>query len=245
MSYNTDLQNNNVNLQSILDKVNALPEADNGDDYVLPVATETALGGVKASAKTDDMTMPVGVDKDGLLFAKAGVPGEFRLIADVTTPEDLTLFEITVDNKGEPFCLSECMVLVDLHPALSEGSSAGLRCKLRAGNVGEKDGPYANGQVEMYPPSTEGEHGWRKAIFVVAADGFVFVDNNAQSYNTSSLPNAMGYRNGLDNMHLMPLNKLGPSGYDYVESGITRIALGSYGATIGANSRMIVYGVRK
>ena len=68
MSYNTDLQNNNVNLQSILDKVNALPEADNGDDYVFPVATETTLGGVKAPAKTEDMTQPVGVDSEGFLF---------------------------------------------------------------------------------------------------------------------------------------------------------------------------------
>lgn len=219
-----------------------IPEAK---EYTLPAASESALGGVKAPAKTEDMTQPVGIGEDGFLFAKAGGSGEFTLIADVTTPEDLTLFEITVDNEGEPFCLSECMVLVDLHPALSEGSSAGLRCRLRVDGVGENVSPYPYGQVEMWPPQNEGEHSWKKAIFVVASDGFVFVDNNSQSYNASSLPNAMGYGNGLANMHWMPVNASGPDKRDYIESGIARIALGSYGVTIGANSRMIVYGVRK
>lgn len=39
-----------------------------GSDYTLPVATETKLGGVKAIAKTDDMTQRVGVDENGMLW---------------------------------------------------------------------------------------------------------------------------------------------------------------------------------
>lgn len=41
-----------------------------GGDYKLPIATESTLGGVKPLNKTDDMTLEVGVDKDGRLFAK-------------------------------------------------------------------------------------------------------------------------------------------------------------------------------
>lgn len=43
-----------------------VPEAKG---YTLPVASETALGGVKASAKTEDMTQPVGIGEDGYLWS--------------------------------------------------------------------------------------------------------------------------------------------------------------------------------
>lgn len=41
-----------------------------GGNYTLPVANENQLGGVKPLNKTEDMMLPVGVDKDGRLFAK-------------------------------------------------------------------------------------------------------------------------------------------------------------------------------
>ena len=36
--------------------------------YTLPQATSTALGGVKASEKTNEMTQQVGVDEEGILW---------------------------------------------------------------------------------------------------------------------------------------------------------------------------------
>ena len=40
--------------------------------YTLPVANETMLGGVKAAAKTDEMSQEVGVDADGKLWVLPG-----------------------------------------------------------------------------------------------------------------------------------------------------------------------------
>ena len=36
----------------------------------IPVATATSIGGVKAVAKTDEMTQEIGIDEDGKLWAK-------------------------------------------------------------------------------------------------------------------------------------------------------------------------------
>lgn len=40
--------------------------------YVLPVATETTLGGVKPLSKTTEMTQDVGIDENGRLYTAAG-----------------------------------------------------------------------------------------------------------------------------------------------------------------------------
>lgn len=42
------------------------------EDYTLPVANSTTLGGVKPAAKTDDMTQSVGIDANGALFTAPG-----------------------------------------------------------------------------------------------------------------------------------------------------------------------------
>lgn len=58
-----------------------IPESDlaqgvqdklNEPGYTLPVASPSALGGVKPVAKTDDMTQQVGVDANGALFTAQG-----------------------------------------------------------------------------------------------------------------------------------------------------------------------------
>lgn len=46
-------------------------EGGGGGSYVLPIATEDELGGVKPITKADDMTTPVGVDAEGRLWVKA------------------------------------------------------------------------------------------------------------------------------------------------------------------------------
>lgn len=46
-----------------------------GEPYILPQANATALGGIKANAKTDEDTQAVNIDPaTGLLYTKAGVP---------------------------------------------------------------------------------------------------------------------------------------------------------------------------
>lgn len=61
MSYNTELQANNADLQKILDKVNALPEADSSGGVVLPDLVNPASPQDMAAGKTlyDDDGNPV------------------------------------------------------------------------------------------------------------------------------------------------------------------------------------------
>lgn len=55
-------------LMSAADKIKLNGIAQNANNYILPVATADALGGVKPIAKTDNMTKDVGVDADGKLY---------------------------------------------------------------------------------------------------------------------------------------------------------------------------------
>ena len=56
--------------------------AAEGDTYTLPIATETALGGVKPVTKTDAMTQEIGVDEAGALWAAIAYP-----VTDTTDAE--------------------------------------------------------------------------------------------------------------------------------------------------------------
>lgn len=49
-----------------------VPGEVQGSSYTLPVASPEQLGGVKPTAKTDEMTQQVGVDEDGALYTKPG-----------------------------------------------------------------------------------------------------------------------------------------------------------------------------
>ena len=51
-----------------LDSTGHIRNQDPPEPYVLPVASASALGGVKPVAKTSDMTQDVGVSEDGELF---------------------------------------------------------------------------------------------------------------------------------------------------------------------------------
>lgn len=63
-----------------------------GNDYTLPVATETALGGVKPAAKTDEMTQEIGVDAEGKLWGptSGGGEAEWILLKSETLAEDVS-----------------------------------------------------------------------------------------------------------------------------------------------------------
>lgn len=62
---------------------------DKPDEYSLPVASESTLGGVKAVNKTAEMTQAVGIDADGNLYAEAG--GEkFIDLANEAAYDELT-----------------------------------------------------------------------------------------------------------------------------------------------------------
>ena len=59
-----------------IEMTNKLPpieaEFKSGVAYRLPIASPETLGGVRPAAKTDEMTQLVGVDSDGVLWARPG-----------------------------------------------------------------------------------------------------------------------------------------------------------------------------
>ena len=62
-------------------------EEGGGGNYNLPVANEITLGGVKPLNKTEDMTLDVGVDKNGRLFAKGkDITVDYELDKESTNP---------------------------------------------------------------------------------------------------------------------------------------------------------------
>lgn len=71
--------------------------ASGGNSYTLPVANSTTLGGVKAQAKTEAMTQPVGIDANGNLYTLPG-GGEDGATFTPAISEDATLS--WSNNKG-------------------------------------------------------------------------------------------------------------------------------------------------
>ena len=80
-----------------------------GGNYELPAATADALGGIKAEPATEADTQPVRIGADGMLYTApgGGVPGNgetvaapLPLLADVTSEEALSHFEVTLSKRA-------------------------------------------------------------------------------------------------------------------------------------------------
>ena len=98
-------------------------------EYTLPAASETALGGVKASAKTEDMTQPVGIGEDGFLFTVPGASGStipfsnIKLVKRVdlksTAETEGLQLEVTEDMDGKPLSLKAFIIDTDFSSNVS------------------------------------------------------------------------------------------------------------------------------
>lgn len=77
-----------------------------GEPYVLPQANATALGGVKANAKTDEDTQAVNIDPaTGLLYTKAGTPdiidgGNANSVSTLVTQSSKVEATSPIENNG-------------------------------------------------------------------------------------------------------------------------------------------------
>lgn len=91
-------------------------EIPEGKEYTLPAASESVLGGVKAPAKTDTMTQPVGVDTEGFLFAEPGGSGggEWKKIGAFTAVEGVNPWLIDNDENGNAFSCTEFRIRAKL-----------------------------------------------------------------------------------------------------------------------------------
>lgn len=112
-----------------------------GSSYILPVATQNTLGGVKPVTKSDDMTQSVGVDADGGLWTKndANLEG-WTTIYDEVLVEDVA--EIAFDNLDfaditmviAPFKLNnaagDASSDTKLHPVIAVNGNRGSLVKI-------------------------------------------------------------------------------------------------------------------
>lgn len=129
--------------------------------YTLPVASEDALGGVKAIPKTDEMTEPVGVDESGTLWYKPGTGGtsETPTADEVLFTKDLVLTEqfgryVPVDGKVTVPAenISVQAVLLDAfsqdkNPTITQPSVSVSSSTARAYEVGTSVTPAYNGSL--------------------------------------------------------------------------------------------------
>lgn len=115
--------------------------ADMVDAPTIPVATPDTLGGVKPTAKTEDMTQSIGVDADGGLWTAPGIGNDgegfkWSVIYDGTTDEDVSEL---VFRTEEPFLkilmnVSPCYI----YSGVSGEASTTISCALYAPSNGLK-----------------------------------------------------------------------------------------------------------
>lgn len=87
-----------------------IPEAK---EYTLPAASEAALGGVKAPAKTEGMTQPVGIGEDGFLFTAPGGSGggEWKHIRTITFNAETAEAVVSTNENEQNFSYNELLVV--------------------------------------------------------------------------------------------------------------------------------------
>ena len=115
------------------------PSGGGGSDYTLPQATENALGGIKAKAKTDE-TVEVAIDSaSGKLYVPTyptpsgggSSENEWKLINDITLSEQVRNVVISEDSEQSPLLLTDVFVMVN---GKSDGDTAQL-CYLKINNT--------------------------------------------------------------------------------------------------------------
>lgn len=131
------------------------------EPYTLPVASEDALGGVKAIPKTDEMTAQVGVDESGALWYKPGTGGtsETPTADEVLFTKDLVLTEqfgryVPVDGKvtvpAENISVQAVVLDAfsqDKNPTITQPSVSVSSSTARAYEVGTSVTPAYNGSL--------------------------------------------------------------------------------------------------
>ena len=104
-----------------------IPEG--GSDYTLPQATENALGGIKAKAKTDE-TVEVAIDDiTGKLFvptypeggsgSSGGNEKEWKLLKTIKITEPVAQIFIDEDDDGNPINITDMMITTPLNVVCS------------------------------------------------------------------------------------------------------------------------------
>lgn len=164
-----------------------IPEGGSGS-YTLPIASETTLGGVKAVAKTDEMTQTVGVDAEGRLFTAAGSGG-----GETLTVEETLLASGTITSGDTALNFETGLTLADLKEwdtfAWRVGSTHSTYYAIKLGNA------------QIARIQTNAIHAWfkwaNKEKTIILCDRCI-VGNSNQDYScTRSVVGNNNYYNNL------------------------------------------------
>lgn len=118
-----------------------------GEPYVLPIATYDTLGGVKASApNTNDMTQPVGVDKEGKLWTYPCAVNPMPKTDDMTQAVGVDVYGSlwttpSEGGGGEPYVL----------PVATSSILGGVKAATWTEDMTQAIGVDENGGLWTYP----------------------------------------------------------------------------------------------
>ena len=232
---------------------------DKPEAYELPVASEAALGGVKAIPKTDEMTAQVGVDETGALWYKpgSGGTGETPTADQVLFTKDLVLTEqfgryVPVDGKvtvpAENISVQAVVLDAfsqDKNPTITQPSVSVSSSTARAYEVGTSVTPAYNGSLNPgayeYKPKPTGvvAQSWSATNNVTAEQ----IAEQSGTFAAYAVPDGANYRITLSctysdgEIPLTALDKEYPAGQikggtkSVVTSAITGYRNSFYGTT--------------
>lgn len=232
---------------------------DKPEVYELPVASEEALGGVKAIPKTDEMTAQVGVDETGALWYKpgSGGTGETPTADQVLFTKDLVLTEqfgryVPVDGKvtvpAENISVQAVVLDAfsqDKNPTITQPSVSVSSSTARAYEVGTSVTPAYNGSLNPgayeYKPKPTGvvAQSWSATNNVTAEQ----IAEQSGTFAAYAVPDGANYRITLSctysdgKIPLTALDKEYPAGQikggtkSVVTSAITGYRNSFYGTT--------------
>lgn len=97
-----------------------LPSGDS--DYILPIATADTLGGVKPTAKSDDMTQSVGVDENGGLWTAPASTGsnDWKLLETISLDEDVSAISYDFEKA-----VNELYIIFKVRASNADGTASG------------------------------------------------------------------------------------------------------------------------
>lgn len=232
------------------------PGAD-GKDYVLTEADKTEIaemaaelvevpessgGGIAVTGAEVGQTVKIAaVDENGVPTAwepvdfPSGGDEKWELIHDFTATEHCALYGISEDMEGNPFVLKKLLLrfYIQLSADLNESSNGGP-CRLK---FKDKNGNYANFvllNMDSTPSSGTVKRRSTSLIYSEESVGTYLV-NNMQSYNNSSMI-AEVYKNSYNDVQ---------GGLCEGVYGITSIETTNGPIYLGAESRVMMYGVRE
>ena len=212
------------------------PEGD-AVEYIAPPTT-AEVGQILSVKSVDENGKPT--EWEVVDMASGGSGSEkWEKIADATIDADCSEVRITTDMNGNPFNLKKMIILYKASPVTEDDSHENGWVTL--GVDTNNPTPWFYYALKFPTVKRTESSSWRD-VMLEKVDDFVYTKSYRVSYNNGSMPNSLGYVNGLG------MNWNPPHSTDNFESychKIDAIIVYSVYKTIGAGTQIIAYGVRE